>query len=127
MTAAFMLAVAVLGVWRPAPAVADEEIPQGAIKRVISPEVTLYHWFVPVKGRAAYQLRAVPKVSSWPRGVWGAEVTVTPVPLCCGARQHSVSWQGTDRNGRRMGAGVYFARLTANGQLVASQRLLLLK
>ena len=91
-----VITVALLGATCPAREYAQEAIPEDAVKKDISPDVTLYHWFVPVKGRNAYKLRAVAKVESWPRGVWGAEVTVTPVPLCCGAREHSVRWRKSE-------------------------------
>jgi flagellar hook assembly protein FlgD len=38
------------------------------------------------------------------------------------AGRHLVTWDGTDGDGRRTGAGLYFARIDANG-LRAGQRL----
>ncbi len=42
------------------------------------------------------------------------------------AGEHAVAWDGTDRQGRRLGSGVYFARLVADG-MASTQKLMLVK
>jgi predicted GH43/DUF377 family glycosyl hydrolase len=40
---------------------------------------------------------------------------------------HNIEWDGTDRAGRNVASGVYFARFQVNGALVATQKMMLLK
>jgi flagellar hook assembly protein FlgD len=42
-----------------------------------------------------------------------------------GAGTHTVIWDGRDESGRRVGRGVYFARLTVNGTSNAQKIVLL--
>ena len=39
--------------------------------------------------------------------------------------RHEYMWLGTDRSGRRVASGVYFARMKADGQEFVSRMLLL--
>ncbi len=43
----------------------------------------------------------------------------------CGGGYHSVSWDGRDDDGRALGSGVYFLKLSANGVVRTSKALLL--
>jgi flagellar hook assembly protein FlgD len=37
------------------------------------------------------------------------------------AANHSIVWDGTDSNGQPLGAGVYFCRLEAQGQVLTQK------
>jgi flagellar hook assembly protein FlgD len=40
---------------------------------------------------------------------------------------HAIEWDGTDRAGRGVASGVYFARLRVDGALVDTHKLMLLR
>ena len=44
-----------------------------------------------------------------------------------GPGSHSIEWDGTDRAGRSVASGVYFARFQVNGALVDTHKMMLLK
>ncbi|QDU64245.1 hypothetical protein Pan216_51340 [Planctomycetes bacterium Pan216] len=74
----------------------DTSIPKDAQVKRISDTVSLYHWKVPNKNETSYRVYGVPKVTAWPKYKWGAEIMLTPVPFCCGARDRSVQWLKSD-------------------------------
>jgi hypothetical protein len=43
------------------------------------------------------------------------------------AGNHTVTWNGTDRESHRVGSGVYFLRFEANGRTLGVQKILMLK
>jgi hypothetical protein len=67
--------------------------PTGAQKLRVNDNVTLYHWTELADTSQERIVRIIPVVSNWPQGSWGAEVTMTPVPDCCGARIGKTSWR----------------------------------
>ena len=44
-----------------------------------------------------------------------------------GPGSHAVEWDGTDRSGHAVASGIYFTRLTVNGALVDTRKIMLLK
>lgn len=72
-------------------------VPAEAQCQIVSPTVRIYHWTLPHDEAGKRKVMIYPVVDEWPKGVWGAEVTVTPIPFCCGATRTYFSWISTDR------------------------------
>lgn len=71
-------------------------IPPGAQRQEVSEAVTLHHWTEPLADGKELRVRFVAKVSQWPEGRWGAEVTMTPIPDCCGANPETVRFRKSE-------------------------------
>lgn len=71
----------------------QERPPPHAERKVISENVLLYHWLEPADMGPEQRVWVLPEVTDWPAGYWGAEVTMTPVPDCCGAKSTSIRWR----------------------------------
>jgi hypothetical protein len=54
------------------------------------------------------------------RGRLVAELQDATMP----AGNHAIAWDGTDRTGRRLGSGLYFARLVSDGEVDTSKLVL---
>lgn len=72
------------------------DVPKGAKVLHVSTDVDVYHWRVWNSARDGYEVYAVPTVASWPKYKWGAEIMLSPVPLCCGAMQSAVQWRKSE-------------------------------
>lgn len=72
-------------------------VPDDAACHVVSPTVRIYHWTRPHGEAGKLKVMIYPAVDEWPNDAWGGEVTVTPVPLCCGAVRTCHRWKKSER------------------------------
>lgn len=74
----------------------EESIPKHAERMTIAPNVIVHHWTVPSSSGNERDIRGVVRVAEWPRGSWGAEITMTPIPDCCGAHPRTTRWRKSE-------------------------------
>lgn len=74
-----------------------EGVPKDALCQVVSASVRIYHWTLPHEEASKRKVMIFPVVDAWPKEAWGAEVVVTPVPFCCGAKRTLHSWRRSQR------------------------------
>lgn len=79
-----------------------EAIPKDAKRLVFDGGATVVYWFRPMERGEGQRLFATVEVNRWPDKAWGIELSVTPVPLCCGKRRHQVLWRRSERLSPRL-------------------------
>ena len=87
-------------------------------------EVTSAPTFVRGAGRISFNLAKAGSVKLSVFNASGRLVT-TLVDRAMGAGSQTVTWNGTDANGRRVARGSYFYRLTVDGETTASKAIVL--
>lgn len=68
-------------------------VPADARKQEPYPTIQIYHWVRFDSARDRQEVYMLPVILEWPDKTWGAEVEMTPDPLCCGARQTQIRWR----------------------------------
>lgn len=68
------------------------DVPAGAVKFEHDEFVAVYHWWSMLSKRV-YRVYARPVITRWPTGNWGAQVSLTPIPFCCGAKMSHKVWR----------------------------------
>lgn len=74
-----------------------EAVPPDALCYVVSPTVRVYHWTAQHDEAVKRKVMIYPVVDEWQKDAWGAEVVVTPVPFCCGAKRTLYAWRRSER------------------------------
>ena len=69
------------------------KVPKSALRQVVSKDVTLFHWRETAPGSRQSRVRAYARIAKWPEKAWGAELTLTPIPFCCGAKKKTIRWR----------------------------------
>lgn len=72
-------------------------VPEYAQLSAPTPGVRLYHWTRIDISRERQEVIGVAVVDEWPEKTWGAEVEMTPAPLCCGVQKTQVRWRKSQK------------------------------
>jgi hypothetical protein len=67
-------------------------VPRDASVVAPFPTIRIYHW-TSVDSDGRRRVQVFPAVDEWPEKSWGAEVVLTPIPFCCGAKRTSLKWR----------------------------------
>lgn len=70
-----------------------KEVPKDALLLVPTPMVRIYHWTRPEGSGNRIVTYVFPVIDEWPEKTWGAEIVMTPQPLCCGAKKTQLKWR----------------------------------